>query len=202
MDSGPNDGDLVAEAKLGSCTAFNLLMQRYERLVYRISWAYTRDRDDALDLTQDVFLRAWEKLGTFRGEGSFRGWLLCLAHRTGLNRLRSRRRTGQRNGLVTGDLPCCPADQETDLLRREEQERLLEELARLNPRQQLAVTLRYFERRPLRDIALALTCSEGTAKNLLFRSLDKLRRGLLPREREHHERMPALPGVDEKLAGG
>ena len=64
---------------------------------------------------------------------------------------------------------------------------ILDELERLNSRQQLAVTLRYFDQMPLRGIAEALDCSEGTVKSILFRSLEKLRRQMAPHWRAIHE---------------
>ncbi|MBU1701637.1 MAG: RNA polymerase sigma factor [Candidatus Eisenbacteria bacterium] len=137
-----DDHDLVFETLKGSHAAFAILMQRYERLVYRFVYTYARNPEDALDLTQDAFIRTYEKLGSYRGEGEFRSWLLRVTHSVSANWLRSRRR--QRDRQV----------------------------------HRVAVTLRYFERLPSREIAAVLECSEGTAKNLLFRGVDKMRRSL------------------------
>ncbi|MBN2169707.1 MAG: sigma-70 family RNA polymerase sigma factor [Candidatus Krumholzibacteriota bacterium] len=172
------DDALVAEVLAGSEAAFELLMQRHERLVYRVSYGFVRDRDDALDVTQEVFVRAYEKLATYRGDGEFRAWLLSLTRRANLNWLRRRRRDRGREPLAAAADPTVAARQEADLAHREEVSLVLDELSRLNPRQCLAVSLRYLERMPVRQIAAALECSEGVAKNILFRSLQKLRERL------------------------
>jgi len=173
-----NDDALVAEILDGSEAAFELLMQRHERLVYRVSYGFVRDRDDALDVTQEVFVRAHEKLATYRGEGTFRAWLLSLTRRASLNWLRRRRRDRAREPITAAAAPAVAARQEADLSRREETALVLDELSRLNPRQCLAVSLRYLERMPVRQIAAALECSEGVAKNILFRGVRKLRERL------------------------
>lgn len=169
------DQVLVEEILSGSRVAFDELMQRYERLVYRISFSYTRDREDAMDVTQDVFLKVYAKLSTYRGSGAFRTWLLRIAHRENINWLRRHRKYRDHVELTRETAPSRPATQESDTLRRERRSQLLSAMRELNPKQHLAVTLRYYEQVPIREIAAVLKCSEGTAKSILFRSLQKLR---------------------------
>ena len=69
-----DDSVLIAETLTGSEVAFAALMQRYQRLVFRLSYGYCRDRDEALDASQDVFLKVFESLRGYRGEGSFLAW--------------------------------------------------------------------------------------------------------------------------------
>ena len=76
------------------------------------------------------------------------------------------------------------------MLKREQKQLLLDEIHRLNPRQQQAVLLRYFEKMPVREIAEVLECSENQVKNILFRSLRKLRKRL-PREGHWDQEMGA-----------
>ena len=139
-----DDLTLIDETLGGSDAAFELLMRRYERLVFKLCYSFTRDRDDALDVTQEVFVRAYEKLSTYRGGGSFKGWLMRLAHNVNLTWIRSRRRDAGREEISPANAPPIAARQETDLLRREERELILGELERLSARQALAVNLRYF----------------------------------------------------------
>ena len=92
---------------------------------------------------------------------------------------RRRRRAGREprwEELTSANEVADSADDEAALHERERRSRLLDEMEHLNPRQRLAVTLRYFEQMPVREIAEALDCSVGNVKNLLFRSLEKLRR--------------------------
>lgn len=180
MPSQLSDHDLVQEARAGSRAASELLMRRYERGVYRVCLSMTRDPDDALDLTQDALLKAFSKLDSFSGRGSFQGWLLQVANRTCLNWLRTRKRRGETEELTDLNVPSCESRAEKDLTRRETSERLRAELIHLNDRERFAIGMRYFEQMPIREIATALECSQGTVKSLLFRSIRKLRERMAP----------------------
>ena len=185
-----DDHELIGEILSGSDAAFAVLMQRYERLVFTVSYSFTRNREDALDLTQEVFVRAYEKLESYSGRGSFKGWLLRLAQNVNLSWIRSRRRDKDHKEFTPDDLPPLAARQESDLIRREERAMIFENIEKLNPRQTMVVTLRYFECMRLREIAEALECSEGSVKSILFRSLEKLRRQMASQWSVSHERMP------------
>jgi len=197
-----DDALLVTEIRAGSRVAFEALIRRYERVVYRVAAGYAREREDALDLTQRIFLKVIERIKTYRGEGPFGGWLLRIAHREGLNWLRDRRRHRACAELTPENTPASAALQESELLRRERRERLLVELQRLNPRQLLAISLRYQQGMPLREIAAVLECSEGVVKSILFRSLEKLRRGYGIRREGNHVRMPAKSALDREAHCG
>lgn len=180
MPTEPSDDDLVQEARAGSRAASEMLIRRYERRVYRVCLTVARNSDDALDLTQEALLRAFQRLDSYRGTGSFQGWLLQVANRVCLNWLRSQTRRPETEELSESDIASGAAGQEEELAQREDRERLRTELARLNEREQLAVRLRYFEEMPVRMVAAALDCTEGTAKSLLFRTLQKLRTRMVP----------------------
>jgi len=172
------DRALVEAVRSGSRVAFVALMRRHERAVYRIGFSYTHDLEEALDLVQEVFLKMHTRLDTYRGTGDFAAWLYRIAHRVGLNWVRDRRARRGHEELTEANAPVQPATQELELLERERRRRVRTELARLNPRQRVAVVLRYYERLPIREIARVLECSEGVAKSILFRSLRKLRNGM------------------------
>ncbi len=170
-----NERALIAEASAGSMGAFEELMRNHERLVYRACFCYTGNREDALDVTQEVFVKVFEKIASFRGSGPFKGWLLRLTHNESLNWIRSRTRHGEHDELTAANSPELEARQEADLFRMESRDLLTAALLRLNPRQREALTLRYFERMSIGEISSHLGCTQGTAKNILFRGLRKLR---------------------------
>jgi RNA polymerase sigma factor (sigma-70 family) len=162
-----SDLELIAEIRAGSVVAFERLVRRYERLVHRVALAYTGDPQAALDVSQNVFLRVHAKLGSYRGEGELRSWVLRL---TG-NESRNFRRTQRRHHAedLSDEIAIdTAAPQERQLLLRRS-------LDALGPRPRLAIVLRYFVGSSTREIAAALGCSEGVAKNVLFRSLKKMR---------------------------
>ncbi len=181
------DRALIEEALAGRLESFDALMRRHEGLVYRVCLLYAGRKDEALDLTQEVFLKVWRSLGSFRGDSAFRTWLLRIAYNEGLTWIRTRgRRWGKEDLGVTPideiearvpDSGAAPS-QERRLMEHERRTILLEKIEELNPRQKTAVTLRYFKQMPLSEIATVLECSEGNVKNMLFRSVRKLRESL------------------------
>jgi RNA polymerase sigma-70 factor (ECF subfamily) len=150
-------------------------MRRYERLVFKIAHMYTGSTDTALDITQEVFVKVHRKLDTFRRGGCFRVWLARVAFNETLNWLRRYREHVPVDDLSHERALLSGAEQERRMMRREEHRELYRRLNKLNRRQRLAVTLRYFEEMPIRELSMVLRCSEGTARNLLFRSLQKMR---------------------------
>lgn len=180
------DEALVDEIRSGSRVSFVELMKRHERTVYRISFSYTHDSEDAMDVLQNVFLKVHEKLGTYRGKGAFKAWLLRIAHRENLNWVRDQGKHRGHEELGPANAPVARAEQEERVLEAERRCEILEGLADLNPRQRLAVALRYYDQMPIREIAQVLECNEGVAKNILFRSIQKLRGRLAARLQEDH----------------
>jgi RNA polymerase sigma-70 factor (ECF subfamily) len=170
------DEILIEKTLAGSLECYDVLMQRYQNDVFAVARGYTRSVDDTLDICQNVFLKAYRKLDTFAGRSSFKTWLVTIANREGLNWLRTRSRKAPRNvvDLATVQLPS-GIDQETVLLETERRQMVVDSLQVLNQRGRLAVILRFFRDMPIRQIAVVLGCSEGVTRNLLFRSVRKLR---------------------------
>jgi RNA polymerase sigma-70 factor (ECF subfamily) len=178
------DRALVEQVLSGSTGAFDELMKRYQRLVYATCLGYASTPEDALDMTQNVFVKVYEKIGSFRGSGMFKAWLLRIAHNEGLNWVRSQAWHRDQRELTPANSPQIGPNQDSNLLQRERWDVLRTALRELNAKQRQAVMLRYFEKTPISEIASILGCTEGTAKNILFRSLRKLRSHLVPHWRE------------------
>jgi RNA polymerase sigma-70 factor (ECF subfamily) len=171
----PTDRELLAEIGSGSDLAFDRLMRRYRRLVYRVAYGFTGERESALDVVQETFLKIHTRLGSFRGEGRLRNWIVRIAANEAMNWNRSSSRFQAAELDESVFLRPDPREDD-DLEQRVTAERTLERsLAALPPRQRLAIVLRYFGERSTREIAATLECTEGTARNVLFRGLAKLR---------------------------
>ena len=170
------DQILIEKTLAGSLECYDVLMQRYEKDVFAVARGYTRSVDDALDVCQNVFLKAFRKLDTFEGRSSFKTWLVTITNREGLNWVRTRSRKAPANAvdLETVSLPS-GGDQEADLVEAERRQKVVDGLQVLNRRSRVAVILRYFRDMPIREISAVLGCSEGVTRNLLFRSVRKLR---------------------------
>ena len=197
-----SDEDLVEEIRAGSQVAFGVLMKRYERMVYRIGFSYAKQPEHAMDITQNVFLKTYEKLALFKGTGSFKAWLMRITHNESTNWLRKNRRHKEEVELTPLNAPNLQPVQEKEVARREHRELLMNELQELNPKQQIAISLRYFEDMTIREIAGVLECTDGVVKSILFRSLEKLRNRLTLKRRDNHEGMSKFPNDDSELRSG
>ena len=176
-----SDSVLVGDSLAGNLGAFDDLMVRYQGLVFKIAMTCVRDRDVASDITQNVFLKAYQRLATLRRSTNFKAWIARIAYHESLNWLNKHRHERTAVELPSPDhLPPAPGpNQEDALLANETAMCLVAQLRRLNRRQQLAVWLRYFEDMSIGEIASVLRCSETLVKNILFRSLQRLRNTLV-----------------------
>jgi RNA polymerase sigma-70 factor (ECF subfamily) len=179
-----SDQELIEGIRTGSTVAFEKLMKRYERLVYRISFAYTGGQEDSLDVTQNVFLKVYEKLESFRGTGTFKAWLMRITHNENIDWARSHARYRKHDELTAENAPSYEAGQESRFEQSETRRRLMKQLTQLGSRQREAIMLRYFEGMSIREISSIMDCTEGTTKSLLFRSLQALRGRMVPQGSE------------------
>jgi RNA polymerase sigma-70 factor (ECF subfamily) len=183
-----SDPELVQEILGGSSVAFERLMRRYERLVYRVAYGFTGDHDLTREVLQDTFLKVHASLASWRGDGDLRNWIARIASREASNRERSLRR---RPTDVWDDAiaPRAEPSQENELVAREERRALRRALSALGPKQRMAIVLRYFEGMSSREMSGVLGCSEDTARNLLLRGLRALRANLRGAEEAHRDRL-------------
>jgi RNA polymerase sigma-70 factor (ECF subfamily) len=170
-----SDDALVDEIHSGSVLAFGVLMKRYERLVYRIAFDYAKNPDCAMDITQNVFLKAHKNLNTYSGSGAFKAWLMRITYNESVSWFRQQKNERVTDELTPVNMPVLRAVQVDEVARQEYQDIILSELEKLSSKQRLAVSLRYFEEFSLREIATVFNSSEGSVKSILFRSLEKLR---------------------------
>jgi RNA polymerase sigma-70 factor, ECF subfamily len=159
-----DEAALLARARSGELAARELLVRRYLDDVYRLSYRILGDRDLAQDATQDAFVNALGALHRFRGDASFKTWLLRIA----VNAARSvGRRQGRRrevNLVLADDEPSLGPDPATRAVHNTEVERLEKVLDALPTKQRMAVALRAQQGLSYAEIALALDCSEGAAR--------------------------------------
>lgn len=175
MPEEPTDAELIEATLTGEEEAFDALMLRYQRFVYKLAYGFGRSHENALDLSQLVFLKVYRKLGLFRADSSFRTWLAKVVYNEGLNWLRANRRHIEGLEALPQGLSSPDPGQDDELLRSERTQMVLQGLTRLNRRYRAAVELRYFHGMAIGEIAQVLNCSEGVAKNALFRGVRTLR---------------------------
>jgi len=165
---------LVQACLEGQPGAFDLIVERHRRAVYQLCYRFVGNHEDASDLSQDVFLRAFRGLRSFRGHSSLSTWLYRIAVNVCLNRL------GARNAPEPIDDRQFVDDRAESaaerLLRRERASRLRRAIARLPRKQRLTVVLRAFHEMSHQQIAEVLGSSVGAVKANFFHALGNLKR--------------------------
>lgn len=173
------DSDLVARARRGDQEAFAVLVTRYQRPLMARALRSTRHLEDADDLVQETFLRAWRSLGGFRSDDRFGGWLFRILANLAADRGRIRGREapgGDEVGQeIADDLPSI----EETLLAEEiagAAKAALEQMP--DGRRREIFQMRFVEDMPIQEIAQRLGLHSGTIKVHLFRGIRELRRRL------------------------
>ena len=189
-----SEDELIRRAKGGDLEAFCGLARAYERRVYALALHYCRRPEDAEDLSQEVWLKAFRSLGGFRGESSFHTWLCRITVNTFLNHKRAGTvtRGGEKTEVRLDSLeelleePASRGGAEEDIQRKVLAERVLSALGELTEQQRIIFLLKHREGLTCKEVAEAVGCTVGSVKKSLFRSLEKLRAsfGLAARDAE------------------
>lgn len=177
------DKDLVARAARGDTGAFNLLVSRWEKRLFNYAFRLTGNREDALDVCQDTFLKAFQQLHRLQDPARFAGWLFTIARNYCLAHFRIRqRRAEDGEGPDPRGLDALPPKRSRarlgDLQEMEPAElRLLVEgaLDRLSFEQREAVVLKVFEGLRFDEIAGVAGCPLSTAKSRMYLGLSRLK---------------------------
>lgn len=169
------DLELVAACRRGDRTAFNELVITYQDRIYWVARRMLGDHDEALDITQDVFVKAWGALGEFRGDARPYTWLYRIATNLCLNRIRSRKiRNVFRLQDDEHDRPSDdPAPDET-LERTELRALIARAIDRLPEKQRAVFVLRYYDELPYEEIAVIMQRSVGGLKANYFHAVRKI----------------------------
>lgn len=170
-----DDTALVELCLAGDRDAFDIIVVRHRRTVYQLCYRFAGNHEDASDLSQEVFLRAFRGLRTFKGRSSFSTWL----YRVGVNVCLSRagRTSPATTPIEEGESAADAGETASEgLLRRERAARVRAAIARLPRKQRATVILRMYHDLPHQEIARILGSSVGAVKANLFHALGNLRR--------------------------
>ncbi|MFH0965288.1 MAG: sigma-70 family RNA polymerase sigma factor [Planctomycetota bacterium] len=176
----PADTQAIARARAGDADAFHLLVVRYQDRIYNMILRMVNHPDDAADLTQEVFLCAFEKLRSFGGRARFYTWLYRIAANRAISFLRKNRSSREvRAPEDASDAFAAPADPPSARIEKQERARRVEKaLARLDDDLRAVVVLRDIENVSYEEIASALGAKMGTVKSRLHRAREALRKSL------------------------
>jgi RNA polymerase sigma-70 factor (ECF subfamily) len=174
------DADLIRQAARGGVEAFNLLVSRWEKRVYNYLLRITANREDALDLTQDVFLKAYQNLRKLDDPGRFAPWLYRIAHNEAYSMFRKRRPEtdveevqpeASETGITVGGSSVFPIELSLAVASA---------LRRLSPEQRESVVLKIYQGFKFEEMAEILSCPVSTIKSRLYTALELLKIELAP----------------------
>ena len=165
--------DILADRILkGESASFKILVERYQNLVFTIAFRITNNREEAEEVAQDVFMKVYRNLATFKWESRFSSWLFRIAHNTALNKIKSKKQevelTERHN---TGEV-----QNEADGVFTKEY--LDKAINMLEPEEATVITLFYLSEQTLDEIAQVLNIEANAAKVRLHRARKKLREKL------------------------
>jgi RNA polymerase sigma-70 factor (ECF subfamily) len=184
------DDDLIREAQRGDRAAFDSLVRRYDQSVLRLALHMLGNEQDAQDVHQEAFLKAYRHLGNFRFECSFYTWLYRIVTNLCLDQLRRRKSRREDPSTIIDskgdemDLMANLSDDRAmanparELDRKRMGQSIADALDKLTPRERMVFELKHYQGLKLRTIGEMLSTTEETAKNTLFRATRKLRLNL------------------------
>jgi RNA polymerase sigma-70 factor (ECF subfamily) len=174
-----DDATLVERARCGDESAYAELVARHQQRIIRVAYRITGSREEALDVAQEVFLKAYRKLGAWEPRAPFGAWLLRLGVNQAIDHRRRIRRRPDERTVGVDRVPEATAAESTAgdayAARREIGRRVDGALVQLSRSQRTAFVLRHYEGFTLSEIAPVLGCSVGSVKVHLFRALRRLR---------------------------
>lgn len=182
------DIDLVERFQRGDLTAFDMLVNKYQHKIYNIVYHHIRNVEDAYDLSQEVFLRAFKALGRFKKKSSFYTWLYCIAvnvcidygrHNARFQTIPIEEWARSHDTFDAGELDLSRSPAKVVELQ-ELRFQIARAIDQLPPKQKAVFIMKRQEGLPLREIARILGCSVGTVKAHLFHATCKLAHLLAP----------------------
>jgi RNA polymerase sigma-70 factor (ECF subfamily) len=182
------DQALVERVQQGEKRAFDILVLKYQNKIIQLAYRYVHDHDEAMDVAQEAFIKAYRSLGNFRGESAFFTWIYRIAINTAKNHLVASGRRPPKSdldaqeaeqyegasGLKEYDTP------EHVLLRDELKETIAAAIDELPDDLRTAITLRELEGLSYEEIAEAMECPIGTVRSRIFRARDAIDARLKP----------------------
>jgi RNA polymerase sigma-70 factor, ECF subfamily len=181
------DAAAVALARDGDSEAFRALVERHSRAVYRLAHRMTGSPQDAEDVVQETFLKAYKQLGRFESRSNFGTWLHRIAVNCSIDLIRSR--PHRESGQDAADLDQFGGDERGDatrvsperlMLSTEVQDRIGAAMSSLSQMERAAFVLRHFEGHSIEEISRALGLKTNATKHSIFRAVRKMRVALEP----------------------
>jgi RNA polymerase sigma-70 factor (ECF subfamily) len=189
------EADLVRLAQKGSMTAFEELVARHRDKIYARAYSMMRNEDEALDLSQDAWVKGWRRLAQFQGDSSFVTWMTRIVINLCLDQLRKQKRQRTESiealeadgGGIERRMPVVTPNPTEGLERAELRQRIDRALAQLSHEHRTVLVLHEFEELEYKEIAKRMKCSIGTVMSRLFYARRRMASLLAGLKRENLE---------------
>jgi RNA polymerase sigma-70 factor (ECF subfamily) len=168
------DPDLIARTKRGKVEAYNILVSRWEKRVFNYLLRLVGNREDAMDLSQEVFLKAYQSLGKLQDPARFGPWLFRIAHNEAFSHLRRKRPEVELSSEAAGSIPR-PRLEPIELTLAVQRA-----MGWLSDDQREAIVLKIYQGFKFEEMAEVLSCPVSTVKSRVYSALDILRDTLAP----------------------
>lgn len=176
IDSQQEDLSLCAEILAGNTESFSVLAEKYRKRIFSLGYGFFRNPDDAEDFLQDVLVKVYVSLASFRGEARFSTWLMRVAHNTAINsKKRKREYTSLAEDFDVMDTDYTPEEQ---CLQGVSREAIRDAVAELPERYRVCIDLFFFYDMPYADISVVTALPVNTIKSHVFRAKKILRERL------------------------
>jgi RNA polymerase sigma-70 factor (ECF subfamily) len=175
-----DEKDWLEQSRKGDHAAFENLIRNYQRMIHSLTFRMTGSMADAEDLTQETFIRAFQQLGSYRGEAKFSSWLCRVAMNASLNWRQREARRAEIHRQWSSENLSTGRPEENAAAQDEESQRVQAALDRLPAKQRAAIILTVYQEMNHAEAARALGCSEATVSWRVFTARAKLKRWLKP----------------------
>ena len=180
--SSADDVKLVKSAKGGDMVAFEELVARHRDKIFARAYSMTRNEEDAIDLSQEAWVKAWQRLKQFQGQSSFATWITRITINLCLDHLRKQKRQraesievlDEESGGVERRMPVVMVNPTERLERGELRKRIDDALGQLSEAHRTVLVLHEFEEMEYKEIAKTMGCSIGTVMSRLFYARRKM----------------------------
>ena len=180
--SSSNDQTLVQAAQRGDMGAFEELVARHRDKLYARAFSMMRNEEEAIDLSQEAWVKGWQRLNQFQGESSFGTWMTRITINLCLDQLRKQKRQrsesieamDEESGGVERQMPVVTINPTAGLERAELRQRIDKALSQLSHEHRTVIVLHEFEELEYKEIAKVMGCSIGTVMSRLFYARRKM----------------------------
>lgn len=174
MDQG--DRYYIEKVQNSDIQAFSFLVEKHKDMVFSIAFRILKNREDAEELAQDAFIKAYQSLGTFRGESRFGTWLYRIAYNAAVSRSRKKQMVlSELDHRIIENYPTDEMSDELDRLSDEDQKKIVDGLLdTLNPEENSLIMLYYYDNLPTEEIGEIMGLTQSNVKVKLHRLRKKL----------------------------